>query len=217
MVDLFNLPISTAYGKIIPKNSFDRFISNKQKQWFTELISKISWTHKLAPSTINLSGKYFTEIQIIHIELKQEKRISELLAVINKSVPYGVIFVVQYGDRFYLSASAKHPHPTRIDSSILDWEFFSEWFLAEDSNFQLNLKESLDAVFFDFCKQLSPFLSKEVNSMTELVEKSSKLFKIRKKINILRSAISSCEQFNKKVELNLQLKRLEDEMTALIF
>lgn len=211
MVDLFNLPIGTAYGKVIPKNSFDRFISNKQKRLFTDLISKISWTHKLAPTTINLSGKYFAEIQIIHIELKREERISELLAAINKSVPYGVIFVMQFGDRFYLSASAKHPHPTLADTSVIDWEFASDWFMAVDNTYRLNLRESLDAVFFDLCKQLSAFASKEVDSMNELIEKSSKYFYLEKEIKRLRSTISSCKQFNKKVELNLELKRLEEQ------
>lgn len=215
MVNLFNLPIGTAYGKVIPKNSFDRFISNKQKRLFTDLVSKISWTHKLAPTTINLSGKYLAEIQIIHIELKREERISELLAVINKNVPYGVIFVMQFGDRFYLSASAKHPHPTLTDTSVLDWEFVSDWFMLVDNMFQLNLRESLDAVFFDFCKQLSPFASKGVDSMNELIEKSSKVFQLEKEIKRLRSAISSCKQFNKKVELNLELKRLEQELKHL--
>jgi len=216
MVDLFNLPISTAYGKVIPKNSFDGLVSNKQKRLFTELISKMTWTHKLAPATINLSGKYFAEIQIIHIELKREERISELLAAINKSVPYVVIFVMQFGDRFYLSASAKHPHPTLADTSVIDWEFASDWFMAVDNTYRLNLRESLDAVFFDLCKQLSAFASKEVDSMAELIEKSSKLFQLRKEINKLRSAISSCKQFNKKVELNLELKRLEQEANELL-
>src|SRR5690606_6883497 len=121
------------------------------RDWSSDVCSsdlKMTWTHKLAPTTINLSGKYFAEIQIIHIELKREERISELLAVINKSVPYGVIFVMQFGDRFYLSASAKHPHPTLADTSVLDWEFVSEWFAAADNAFRLNLRESLDAVFF---------------------------------------------------------------------
>lgn len=211
MVDLFNLPISTVYGQTIPKKMFDAHLSYKQKKILTDKISKMTWTHKFATATINLSGTYFAEIQIIHIELKREERISELLAVINKSVPYGVIFVMQFGDRFYLSASAKHPHPTLADTSVVDWEFASDWFMGEDNTFQLNLKESLDTVFFDFCKQLSGFKSKEVNSMTELIEKSSKLFQLRKDINKLRSAISSCKQFNKKVELNLELKRLEQE------
>ncbi len=216
MVDLFNLPISTVYGKAIPKNSFDGFISNKQKRLFTEVISKMTWTHKLAATTINLSGKYFAEIQIIHIELKREERISELLAVINKSVPYGVIFVVQFGGRFYLSASAKHAHPTLADTSVVDWEFASEWFVAADNTFRLNLRENLDAVFFDLCKQLSAFASKEVYFMAELIEKSSKLFQLEKEIKRLRSAISSCKQFNKKVELNLELKKAVKVLDKLI-
>src|SRR5690606_32936221 len=116
---------------------------------------------------------------------------------------------MQFGDQFYLSASAKHPHPTLADTSVVDWEFASEWFVAADNTFRLNLRERLDAVFFDFCKQLSAFASKEVDSMAELIEKSSKLFQLRKEINKLRSAISSCKQFNKKVEWNRERKRLD--------
>lgn len=213
MLNFFDLPKSCYYGRVIPKNSFDKYTSAKQKKLFTDLVGRISWTHKLAPKTINLSGKYFAEIQIIHIELKREERIPELLAVINKSVPYGVIFVVQFDERFYLSATVKHPHPTLADTSVLDWEFASKWFTVEDNVFQLNLRESLDKVFFDVCRKLSAFASDDVDSMTDLIEKSSKLFQIEKDINRLRSAIFSCKQFNKKVELNLELRKLEEEVS----
>lgn len=215
-MNVFNLPASTLFGRNIPKNSFDAYVSNKQKKLFTDLIGRLTWTHKLAPRTINLSGKLIEEIQIIQIELKRKEGISELLAVINKSIPYAIIFAVQFGEQVYLSASAKHPHPTLADTSVLDWEFASDWFMAADNTFQLNLRESLDAVFFDLCKQLSAFASKEVDSMTELVEKSSKLFQLEKELKRFRSAVSTCKQFNKKVELNLELKRVEEQLDKLI-
>lgn len=216
MMNFFDLPESCYYGRVIPKNSFDKYTSAKQKKMLTDVVSRMSWTHKLAPYTINLSGKHIVEVQVIHIELKRKENIAEILSVIDKSVPYSIVFVVQFGDEVFVSAAVKHVNPNSPDSSVLDWTFKLDWFLKEEFGVVMHLRVSLDFVFFDVCKQLSPFASGAVDSLEDLVAKNSAFSKLDKEIKRLRAAVTNCKQFNKQVELNLELRRLEEEMRNMV-
>lgn len=216
MMNFFDLPESCYYGRLIPKNSFDKYTSTKQKKMLTDVVSRMSWTHKLAPYTINLSGKHIVELQVIQIELKRKKNIADILSVIDKSVPYSIVFVVKFGDEVFVSATVKHVNPNSTDSCVLDWTFKSDWFLIEDFEIVMNLRGSLDFVFFDLCKQLSPFASVAEDSLEDLVSKTSIFSKLDKEVKRLRAAVNNCKQFNRQVELNLELLRAEEEMRNLV-
>ena len=90
---MFNLPKSTVVNRVIPKNAFDEFTNTKQKKAFTEKIERIRWLNKLSAETINLSGSDVKEIQVFQIELKQKDSIPELLKIIDKSIPYRILFI----------------------------------------------------------------------------------------------------------------------------
>ncbi|MEZ7526570.1 DUF4391 domain-containing protein [Cloacibacterium normanense] len=206
--DMFNLPTSTEVKKIIPKNSFDSYITNKQKKEFSVYISKITWINKLSFETINLQGKEIEEIQIFTIELKEKNNIKKLLDVIDKTIPYTIIFIITFNDEFYVSTSPKHSNPNNPDHAVIDYTFTTEWSLKSDFNLIINLKNSLDWLYKDFCEQ---FKLNVVGSKTiqHLVESQKELDIIKRDINKLKLAITNSKQFNKKVALNLKLKELE--------
>ena len=90
-MDLFSLPHTAAVNRIIPKNAFDEYANTKQKRQFTDLISRIIWTYKLSPATINLEALEIKEIQIFEIELKIREDIGTILELIDKSIPYHIV------------------------------------------------------------------------------------------------------------------------------
>jgi hypothetical protein len=97
-MEYFNLPANTIVQRVVPKNSFDSFTNTKQKEMFTKEIAKIVWSNSISAGTINLQGKDISEIQIFTIELKGQKEIKTVLDIIDKVIPYHIIFVVEYGD-----------------------------------------------------------------------------------------------------------------------
>src|SRR5690554_2316255 len=110
-MDFFNLPTRSKVGRVVPKNSFDEYTNTKQKKLFTDAIQRITWTHKLSSDTINLDAKDIEEIQIFKVELKEQLDILKILDIINKAIPYHIVFWVGFKDVAYISTSAKHPHP----------------------------------------------------------------------------------------------------------
>lgn len=207
---MFELPSSTKIHKIIPKNAFDSYTNTKQKKAFVDKILRITWVNKIAFDTVNLTGVDVAEIQLFRIELKEKTVIKDLLSIIEKSIPYHIIFWIEFGDEFYMSTSVKHLHPQNEDIAVIDYTFTSEWKTIKDNTYQIELKNNLDWVFKNFCDQLRS-IDTETKSINELVEKQKSNDAILKEIEKLKSEIARCKQFNKKVELNIKLKKLEED------
>lgn len=205
---MFNLPRSTEVDKIIPKNAFDAFTSTKQKKAIAEKLLRIKWIHKLSSDTTNLRGREIEEIQVFDIELKEKTDIKDLLVLINKAIPYPIIFIVRFEELLHLSTSPKHINPNKENSAVIDYTFNSGWINKNEFNFKIDLKNSLDWVYNNFCEQFS-VTKVETSNLTDLVEVQKNNDALRKEIEKLKSAIPQCKQFNKKVELNMRLKALQ--------
>ena len=211
-MSFFNLPKQTQVNKSIPKNAFDSYINSKQKKLFVDIIERIRWTNKLSVETINLEGKEISEIQIFEVALRQKDNIEKLLEIIDKSIPYHIIFVLNFQDQVKISVAQKHLHPTNENNTVIDWTFKSEWLNKDLIKYQLNLKGTLDSVIKDFCIQLSGKKEDVDLSLNELVEKESQIEKLEKEINKLKSQIKRTKQINQKVELNALLRQREMEL-----
>jgi len=170
---------------------------------------------KLSPETINLEAKEIKEIQIFKIELKVREEVQPLLDIINKAIPYNIIFIIEESDSIYLSTSTKHPHPVNNDNSVIDWTFKTSWFTQNENTYSLHLKKSLDAVYHDFCIQLSGKKSMAKKSLQDLVHYNKQIDTLEKEIIQLKKIIKNSKQYKYKVELNLLLKQRSKELKTL--
>lgn len=207
-----NLPKTTQIKRVIPKNAFDEYTNTKQKKNFTDWVKRITWLHKLSPETINLEAKEIEEIQLFKIELKQEENIKKLLEIIDKAIPYHIIFWVEYEEKAYLSTASKHKHPTNENIAVIDWVFTTDWFDKEKCKYQLNLKQSLDAVFKDICIQLSGNKNYQTKTLENIVNNEAEKAQLTNQIKKLKAQIKRTKQFNKKVELNQELNKLSKQL-----
>lgn len=205
------LPVKTVVNRVVPKNAFDSYTNTKQKKQMVDLIERIRWTNKLSLETINLSGKEITEIQLFEIELRKKENVSDLLQVIDKAIPYHVIFQLRYLDKRLISTSKKHQHPGNENTAIIDWTFSTDWFNTKDDNYALKLERSLDHIFLDFCKLISG-RDRNAKTIDELITFEAKADQLIKSINKIKSRITTSKQFNRRVELNIELNKLESQL-----
>jgi len=206
------LPHTSIVNRFVPKNSFDKFINTKQKKLFSEYVDKIKWANKLSTQTVKLEGKDIKEIQIFEILLKKKHEVEEVLNIIDRFIPYHIIFVLRFDNELMYSVAQKHPNPNSEDNSVVDWRFVSDWANVDSDVFKLNLKKSLDDVFTDFCLQVSGKIENQNKSLQEIISREQKRKQLLIDINKLESEIKSCKQFNLKVELNLKLQYLKKEI-----
>lgn len=201
------LPRQSEVNKFVPKNAFfaKAALNTRLKDEFTSLIAKITWRYKLSESTISVpktSG--VEEIQIFQIELK-EKRIPEnALKVIDKLIPYPILYAFVYGESACYGITIKD-NPNRK-------YYFSDWDERIDWNFHgPNLESVYEGIVKNFIRQPRS----DAVEFETLVETDKKLDSLEKEIGTLRNKIRTEKQFNKKVELNKRLKERTEELEAL--
>lgn len=214
-MELFNLPYSTIIQRYVAKSHFDSVTNTKQRAMFTNDIAKITWCNTLYTETTNLPHREIEEIQIFNVELKEQKEIKTILEIIDKTIPYHIIFIITFCEDVYLSASVKHPSPLNENKSVIDWTYTSPWFRKTENTYSLILKKDIDTVFFEFCHQLSQRTNSSIKNIADLTAYNARFSSLTKEIELLKKKISTCPQFNKKVELNLNLKKLEDDLKNL--
>lgn len=209
----FKLPVQAKKDKSIPKNAFYDYASSKQKQLFVDVIDKIKWQYELAPDTINLEGEEVLRLQVFEVSLKHKKNIDAILPIIERAIPYHIIFVISFDDQVMIYTSQKHAHPINENNAVVDWVFKSDWTDRSASKYNIVLKESLDKVFSDFCFQLTDN-SEETSkkNLKALIEKEQKIQELTNQILKLKSQIKRTKQFNKKQPLNNQLNKLKREL-----
>ena len=97
---MLDLPKSTVFGKRIPKQKFydNLSVTPQLKRVFVEQINLIIWQYKIAPTTINISeGASVKEIEVIAIRLNQLELDKRVLPLIDKEIPYHILFLLEYG------------------------------------------------------------------------------------------------------------------------
>lgn len=213
-MNYFVLPETTKVQRIIPKNTFESYTNSQQKKLFSEKITRITWLQKISKETINLSSNEINEIQIFRIELKIKEEIGAILEIIDKAIPYHIIFIVEYGDDIYLSTSKKHSSPINENNSVIDWTFKSAWFSVTDQKYRLNLKQNIDAVFKDICLQILDRNDLVNQTIHSIIDAQQQIEALQREISKLKSSIMKAKQFNRKVELNLMLKMKESELAS---
>lgn len=206
------LPKTTIVNRFIPKNNFDEYSNTSQKKKFTDNIDKITWLNKLSKETINLNGNEIKEIQIFEVKLKVKENILSLLNIIDKAIPYHIIFICSYESEYYISTSKKHNHINNESNAVLDWTFSTLWHTNAENKFKINLKESIDFVYTDLCSQISGYHSKNINDIIDIDKTTSKL---KRQIEDLELKIKREKQFNLKVEMNSELKVLKLKLESI--
>ena len=205
---MLKLPTSTIVDKIVPKNSFDEYATTKQKKLLTSIVARIKWLHKLSNQTVNLQGKEVIEIQVFELELKEQTNINELLLLINRVIPYPILFVLRFNEEVMYSISKKHTHPTNENQAVVDWTFSTTWINVLEDEFEITLSNSLDTVFQDICFKISGKNPGKEKDIETLIAKEQHLKQLNSEIEKITFSMNKSKQFNKKVELNRHLQEL---------
>lgn len=213
-MSILNLPTTTSVNRIVPKSAFDKHTTAKRKKEFSEKVEKMRWMNKLSFATINLPAYDIKEVQVFEVQLKRKADVSAILDIIDRAIPYSIIFVVIHDDEFFLSASQKHPHPLDENISAIDWTFKTDWLQIGASQIQLILKESIDFVFTDFCKRISGNDKTKI-SLAEIISRNKRIRELEKRKRQLEQKLASCKQFNQKLDIHKELSLLNKELSEI--
>lgn len=200
---MIDFPERCKVNKFIPKKTFYEKIglSTSVKDNFVNYIEKIIWLYKLSEETIGITKTEKTEeIQVFELTLKSKIIPKNIIRIITKSIPYKILFVLKFENEFC--------YAIRVVEDI----YFTEW----NEEITMNLVGlNLDDIYKDIVKSIIKEQDND-KEFEHIINKKNKVDELYKKIEQLNNKINNEKQFNKKVELNLELQKLNKEMEELI-
>lgn len=216
---MFQLPSSTLVNRKIPKNKFyEKLQANHHlRELFTDQVESIIWKHKLSKDTIRLEPKEdIEEIQIFEVHLKVQTYSLELLRSIDKAIPYPILHVLTYDGQAKLAVAYKERNQTDDNRSVVRSYHETDWQPME--SIEMNILQGLDlkAVYENIIRQLLPIKVKPEIELTAVLERQAQIDKLTQECERLESKIRVEKQFNKKVELNMELQRKRKELNQLL-
>lgn len=206
-------PKSTLVGKPVPKTAFYRNleVNAKMKQRFVDSVESITWTAKLAPSTLSLAdGKTVHEIAVFRIELKDEAVPTDVLVFIDRQMPRHTLFLLQHDDDFCLLVNYKEWHDAANTRFDIVKTFQTGWTSADKLSLSLN-GQDMDAVYSAIVKQVAGAdITSGAKDIHTAVAQTKEQEALRQKIAVLEAKIAKERQPKKKFELHQQLVKLKE-------
>ena len=206
-------PKRTFVGKPVPKTAFYRNleVNAKMKQRFVDSVESITWTAKLAPSTLSVAdGKTVHEIAVFRIELKGETVPTDVLVFIDRKMPRHTLFLLQHDDDFCLLVNYKEWHDAANTRFDIVKTFQTGWTSADKLSLSLD-GQDMDAVYSAIVKQVAGAdITSEAKDIHTAVAQTKEQEALRQKIAALEAKIAKERQPKKKFELHQQLVKLKE-------
>ena len=210
---MLGLPKTTEFNKRIPKQKFyeNLSVTPAQKKLFAEQIKVIYWRNKIAATTVNLApGENVTELEVFEILLNQPHMDEAVLTQIDRALPYHILFVLTYNDKqqaciAYKEATASGGYAFKV----LKY-YKTDWLPAEKLQLEF-AGRSLDAVYENYVRQIAgkKIEATAAGNLQTDVERSERKRQLQKQIDDFQAKIRKEKQFNRQVELNAEVKRLQ--------
>ncbi|OBX75442.1 hypothetical protein A9308_09675 [Moraxella atlantae] len=234
---LYHYPITASADKIIPKNKFYQqgSANHRIERLFVEQVESIRWAYKLSPHTINLADSdTVREIQIFSIISRVKVFDNDILQFIDKLIPSPIIFEIVFEDKIKVIATYKRQSQADSQKVVLGKYYATDW---QDPT----QREDLPIVFeiadlYEYfierlllaTNEASPNVvlipnietnlsktTQKIDSIEEKIAHAEKVALLTKRINELQKRIYKEKQFNRQVEMNLQLQTLQKQLKDL--
>ena len=234
---LYHYPPTAKVDKIIPKNKFyQRGSANHRiERLFVEQVESIRWAYKLSPHTINLNdSETIKEIQIFSIVSRVERLDTEVLQFIDKLIPSPIIFEILFEDKIKVIATYKRQSQADSQKFVLGKYYATDWqdltqredlpivfgiadlyeYFIEQLLLSTN-KASPNVVLIPNIKANLSTMTQKTDSIEDKIAHAEKVALLTKQINDLQKRIYKEKQFNRQVEMNLQLQTLQKQLKDL--
>lgn len=229
-----NIPASCSVGNTIFKKLFydNANLSTKDKNLFVDGVNKITWVYCLKPETINISAykdaeRDYPEIEVIVVDLATNTRVNRIAEIIMRTIPYPILLIFKFEDKMQLYVAHQKINQNDSSKNTLE-EFISTDWLSNDSSLfpKLNIKNmrftNYYMLYSDIVDSISIYNLSSIMPVQPVLtgeqarQLTNKIQSLEQEIAFLKSKLKKETQFNQKVELNIEIKKLELQKKQLI-
>jgi nitroreductase len=241
LLEKLDLPKSCRLGSTIFKKQFlnSGDLSSADKKLISKHIDKVIWQASLKPTTINIQPykddvREYGEVEVIEVKLYEMAKVMRIAEMVMRSIPYPIL--LQFTHENQLMIVVGHSRTNLNDSSknTIEEFLFTEWIHpAELTVFQKQFFTNIHAsklsstnfyrFYDDFVNQVILLNASkwadgyfEDRDAREVKQISDQIASLERQLNDLRSALNKETQFNRKVELNVKIKRHQKKINRLI-
>jgi len=226
---LLDYPARAALGRVVPKTRIyaagqpGRRVRDK----IAQQVARIVWQYKLAPETLNLkASRAVPEVQVFTLALKPggmtEELPDDILRCIDRAIGFPLIFELTASredgaarDQVRVAASYKRPSEAEAGKWVMGEYFATDWLPADAPRAPLPVALDLPRLYEQMLRQLIPLPAREGESIEALAERQRQVAITQRECRRLETRLHREKQFNRKIELNRQLRELMAELDAL--
>lgn len=215
---LISYPRQAAFGRVLPKNKIYEHsgASPAVREMFVRQVEQIVWQFKLAPETIKLTSKPgVPELQIFAIQLKTPALNHEVLRCIDGAVQFPIIFELTFEGKTQVVAAFKRPSESDSNRWVFSEYFSTQWMPNDGVRMAMPLALDLEVLYEQLLQRLIPLPIRQNETLAELVSRVEHLRLKENEVQKIISKLAKEKQFNRKVEINAQLRAIRQELENL--
>jgi hypothetical protein len=179
-------------------------------------VEQIVWQFKLAPETINLPARpAVPEIQVFAIQLKTPELNLDVLRAIDQAVQFPIIFELAHAGRAQVVACHKRPSEADAGRWVLSDYFASGWLADHAERGAMPVALHLGSLYEQLLRALLPLPARPHETLAEHVARLDALTAKQREADRTAAKLEKERQFNRKVAINADLRRLQSELDTL--
>jgi hypothetical protein len=215
---LFAWPSQAAVGRPIAKSKIYAHAKPTAalRALFVEQVESITWAYKLSPETINLPAKpAVPEIEVFEVALKLPDVSHSVLRCIDKAMPRPILFNLRFEGHTQPVAAYKRPSDAASDQWVLGDYHAAPWQKDGDALPALPLALDLQGLYEQLLRQHLAVPARAGESLRDHLDRLAELAAKQAAAVKLEASLNAEKQFNRKVEINAQLRTIRNELEAL--
>lgn len=216
---MFAYPKQSAFGKVLPKSKVYQHapVTRRVQQCFVDQVSSIVWQYKLSPETTNLPARAgVPEIQVFTIALKRDALNEDVVRCIDKAISFPIVYEVTFEDRIKEMAAYKRPSEADSAKWVVGDYFETDWQSADTERLPLPVSLDLAGLYEQLLRGLMPLPARNGESLKAHAERLATIRSKQRECDKLEARVNREKQFNRKVELNAELRTIKNELESLI-
>ncbi len=215
---MFAYPKLAEFNRAVPKTKIYAHAkpSKRVKELFVAQVGEIIWKYKLSLETINLPPrKGINEIQVFEIALRTPQLDQAVLQAIDKAIPFPLLFQLTHDGQIRFAISYKRPSEADGSKWVIEASFQTEPQPVSAKRPPLPVALDLAGLYEQIVRRHIPLAPRTGEAIADQVARFNLLAAKRKARQQLEARLAQEKQFNRKVDLNAQLRELTTELASL--
>lgn len=218
---MFAYPKQTELNRQVPKAKIYAHgrLSKSVRELFVSHVDEITWKHKISPETLRMPARGgVNEIEVFELSARTPDLGWDVVDAIDRAIPLPILFQITYADSIRFAASYKRPSESDSNKWVVEGRFMTSSQRVDAPRLSLPVALDLETLYRKLVQAHIPLPPREAESTSDLIARFHAIEAKRREFKQIEARLKKEPQFNKKVQLNAELRSLSqalDQLTKL--